>query len=159
MHDRHLPAHLVEDVVDATTASRIVFMVDAEVEDGELQLPHHLHGRLEVARFHHALIEVIRQFGAGLEMAGDEVQGLALPAPVLHELAGQFHRVPGHAADAGHRQVIDAGEHVVQAVAELVEQGGHLVVGEQGRLRTDGWREIAGQVGHRGLHLLVAHPA
>jgi hypothetical protein len=33
-------------------------------------------------------------------VAGDEVQGFALPAPVLHELAGPFHRVRGHAAQS-----------------------------------------------------------
>jgi hypothetical protein len=42
----------------------------------------------------HALT-VLRQRLAGLVMAGDQVQCLALPAPVLHELAGQFDGVPG----------------------------------------------------------------
>ncbi|SUD58028.1 Uncharacterised protein [Ectopseudomonas oleovorans] len=46
--------------------------------------------------------------------------------------------------------MLDAGQQVMQAMAEFVEQGGDLIVGQQRRLAAD-WRgEVAHQVGHRG---------
>ena len=47
--------------------------------------------------------------------------------------------------------MIHAGEHVVQAVAELVKQGLDLVMGEQHWLAVHRGREIAGHVGDRDL--------
>jgi len=47
------------------------------------------------------------------------------------ELAGQFHRVPLHAADTRDAEVFDFSQQVVQAVAELVEQGDDFIVREQ----------------------------
>jgi hypothetical protein len=47
---------------------------------------------------------------------------------------------------------------VVQAVAELVEQGDDVVVGEQGRLAADRPGEVAVEVGHRGLDALALAP-
>jgi hypothetical protein len=43
-------------------------------------------------------------------------------------------------------------QQVVQAVAELVEQGDHLVVGELRRLAAHRPGEVAVQIGHRGLY-------
>lgn len=88
-------------------------------------------------------------------MAGDKRQRLRLPAPVLHELARQLNRVPRHAADAGHARGIDAGQHVVQAVAEFVEQSDHFIMGKQRRLAANRTVKVAGQVGHRFLQRTV----
>ncbi len=60
-----------------------------------------------------------------------------LPAEVLHELARQLDGVPFDAGDAGHAEVVDLRQHVLQAVAELVEQRGHVVVRQQRRLAVD----------------------
>lgn len=60
-------------------------------------------------------------------------------APVLHELRRQLHGVPLHTVDAGAVPVPHRREHVLQAVAELVEQSFNLVEG-------DGEKE-AGQMG------------
>ena len=46
----------------------------------------------------------------------------------------QFDRIPFDAGDARHAELVDLRQHVVQAVAELVEQRDHFVVGEQRRL-------------------------
>ena len=54
------------------------------------------------------------------------VDGGAVVTPVLHELGRQFHRVPLHPVDAGAVPVNHRGEHVLQTVPELVEQGFHL---------------------------------
>ncbi len=86
-------------------------------------------------------------------MGGDQGQGLRVPAPVFQELAGQFHGIPGHAVDSGYVQYVDLGQHVVQAVAELMEQGGDFVVGQQRRLAIHRRREVTGQEGHRQLQL------
>ncbi len=147
-HHRHFVAHLLQDLVDAPAPLRIVLEVDAEIEERELHLAQHLHGRLEVSRGEHALEERLRQRLAGLVVAGEEIQGLALPAPVLHELGRQFHRVPGNPGDPGNGGPVHLGEHVVQAVSELVEQCLHLVVGEQRRFVPHGRSEVAGHEGH-----------
>lgn len=49
-------------------------------------------------------------------------------APVLHELRGQLNGIPLHPVDAGAVPVDHGGQHVLQAVAELMEQGFHLCV-------------------------------
>ena len=76
-------------------------------------------------------------------MAGHALQHVPLPAEVLHELAGQLDRVPFHAVDAGHAEVLDARQQVVQAVAEFVEQGQHFVVREERGLAAHRPGEIA----------------
>ena len=79
------------------------------------------------------------------------LQHVPFPAEILHELAGQLDRVPFDAVDARDAEVLDAGEQVVQAVAEFVEQRDHFVVREQRRLAADRRGEIAVQVGDRRL--------
>jgi hypothetical protein len=92
---------------------------------------------------------------AGFHVGGHVLHHVPFPAEVFHELGGQFHRVPFHAVDARHAQVLDLGEQVVQAVAEFVEQGDDVVVGEQGRFAADGAGEVAVEVGDRGLDTLA----
>ena len=65
------------------------------------------------------------------------LQHVPLPAEVLHELARQLDRVPFDAGDAGDAEVVDLRQHVVQAVAELVEQRDDVVVRQQRRLAAD----------------------
>ena len=84
-------------------------------------MTHALHAGLEIARCLHALEQGCRQWCAGLVVGGEQVQYLALPTEIFHELRGQLDRVPGHAVDAGHADPVHAREHVVQAVAEFVE--------------------------------------
>ena len=85
-------------------------------------------------------------------MMGHRFHDVPFPGPVLHELAGQLHGIPFHTRDARDRQRVHLREHVVQAVAELVEERGHVVVGEQGGLTVDRRLEVAHQIGHRCLH-------
>ena len=88
---------------------------------------------------------------AGLPVPREQRQRLALPGEVLHELARQFDRVPFHAADAGDAGKIDFGQQMMQAVAEFVEQRGHVVVRQQRRLLRRRRREVAGQIGDRQM--------
>ncbi|MNJ14934.1 hypothetical protein D3C77_91690 [compost metagenome] len=55
--------------------------------------------------------------------------------------------------------MLDTGQQVMQAMAELVEQGGDFVVGQQRRLARGGRGEVAHQVGHRALQLAVSGQA
>ena len=80
-------------------------------------------------------------------MRGEQVEGLALPGPVLHELARQLDGIPGHAANTSDTGGVDLGEHVMQAMPELVEQGLDLVMAEQCRVVADRRGDVAGQKG------------
>ena len=139
----------------ATALLRVVLHVQAEIEQCELELAHHLHRRLEILRRDHALVQIIRNLLAGLVVPGNHLQRFPFPAPVLKELAGQFDGIPGNTVDAGHTWIVDAGQHVMQAVAEFMEQGLDLVVGQQCRLVTDRRREVAGEVGDWCLHVVI----
>jgi hypothetical protein len=89
------------------------------------------------------------------------LEHVPLPAEVFHELARQLDRVPLDAADARHVALVHLREHVVQAVAELVEEGGHVVVREQRRLAVHAAGEVAHQLRDGRLqHAVVgAQPA
>lgn len=125
--------------------------MQAEIEQAELQLAQNKHRRLVVFRRQHFLQQLLRQRFTGFIMAGDKRQRFRLPAPVLHKLARQLDRIPRHPADAGNPGGVDASQHMVQTVAELVEQGDHFVMGEQRRLAVDRAVEVTGQVGDRLL--------
>ena len=75
-------------------------------------------------------------------------------APVLHELRRQLDRVPLHATDARHQALLHRRQHVLQRVAELVEERLHLAEGHQRGLVTDGRRLIADHVRARQAHAL-----
>jgi hypothetical protein len=69
---------------------------------------------LEVARRPHFFKQGKRQAFAALHMGRHVADDFPLPAEVFHELAGQLHRVPLYAADAGHIAFIDLREQMVQ---------------------------------------------
>ena len=82
---------------------------------------------------------------------------VVVPGEILHELARQLDRIPGHAVDAGDAGEIDTRQEVVQHVPELVEQGYDIGVRNQ---RTApgvrvGRREIAHQITDRQGRLAV----
>ena len=94
-----------------------------------------LHAGLEGARRLQFPQHLDRQRLAGLDVARDQRQHFLAPGEVLHELARQLDGVPRHAVDAGDARVIDARQHVMQAVTELVEQRQDFVVRQQRRAR------------------------
>jgi hypothetical protein len=55
----------------------------------------------------------------------------------------------GDAVDAGDARVVDTRQHVVQPVAELVEQRDHVVVRQQRGRAPGRRREVADQIGDR----------
>ena len=134
---------------------RIELGVQTEIEQAELQLTQNEQRRLIVLRRQHFIQQRFRQRLTGFVMAGDERQRFRLPAPVFHKLARQLDRIPRHAVDAGYARRFDARQHVVQAVAELVEQRGHFIVSEQRRFALYRAIEVTGQVRHRLLQTAI----
>ncbi len=88
-------------------------------------------------------------------MAGDKRQRFWLPAPVFHKLTRQLDRIPRHPADAGNARHVDARQHVMQAVSELMEQRGDFVMGKQRRFAVHRTVKVTGQVGNRFLQAAV----
>ena len=131
LEGRDLIPYLLQDLVDPTTTERIVFQVDAEVEEGEFELACHLRGGLEVLGGPQALEEILGDRRAGFHMAGDQVQRLPFPTPVFQKLTWQFHGIPGYAGDSAHGRVVDPGQQVVQAMTAFVKDGQYLGMGEQ----------------------------
>ena len=124
------------------------------VEQGKLHLAQGLHAALEVFGRQHFVEQGAGQGLACFYVGGHVAQHIPFPAEVFHELAGQLHRVPLHAADAGYARFVHLREHVVQAVTKLVEQGDDVVVREQGRLARHAFGKVAYQVRHGCLQRL-----
>ena len=97
-----------------------------------MQLPYLEVCRVEILGRCEFCDELVRYHLAGAVVAGEALEVLRLVAPVFHYLRRQFDEVAG---DVGACQGLIAalGEDAVEGVAELVEEGGELVVGEQGR--------------------------
>ena len=68
-HDGDFGAHLAQDLQHPAAALPGVFRVHAEVEQRELQLPHHLQPGMEAARGDEARLLLGRQRQAALEVA------------------------------------------------------------------------------------------
>ena len=88
----------------AVGAARVVD-VEGQVDRPEAQLPHLLPAAHEAARRHHLAVQLVRKGLARVMVGSEQLQCLPLPGPVLHELAGQLHPVPGYvqAAASAHR--------------------------------------------------------
>ena len=92
-------------------------------------------------------------------MPGHVLEDFPLPAEVLHELAGQFDRIPFDAVDARDAEVFDLRKQVVQPVAGFMEERDRVIVGEECRLAAHRTRKIAVEVGHRRLDTLGSAPS
>ncbi len=123
--------------------------MEAEIEQAELQLAQNKQRRPVIFRCQHFIQQLFRQRLAGFIVTGDKRQRLRLPAPVFHKLARQFDRIPRHPTDPGNTSGFNAGQHMVQAVTELVEQGDHFVMGKQRRFTIYRAVEVAGQIRDR----------
>src|SRR5689334_21528845 len=97
----------------------VPFAVQLQIHESETELTHLGVGRAKRLRAFHFLEQIVRNRRARLEVTGKQVQRLALPAPVLHDLRRQLDEIPGHTGsrEAAH---FHAAEEVMQQVAELV---------------------------------------
>jgi hypothetical protein len=99
--------------------------------------------------------QFLRDHLVGFGMARIDFQHRRLRSVVLHELRRELGVVTRAAAGAGKSRVAYLRQQAVQAVAELVEQGFHLVVTEQRgfTLRRHGDVQVIGYDGPYGLAL------
>ena len=126
------------------------------VGHAERELAHVGVGRQVVLRRHDALDQLGGHRLARLIVDGPQVEELLLGGPVLHNLRRELDEV---AVDvrAGERLVGTLAQHAVQRVAELVEEGLHLVKGQQRGLRLGGLREVHHQRHQRAGLFAVDH--
>ena len=125
-----------------TIARRIVIPMQLQIDKPESQLPH-LPVRAAISpRPDHLLKQILGDRFAGLIMARKQIQRLPLPAPVLHDLAGQFHEIPRHRRS---RQTphLHAAQHMMQQMPELMKDRLHLAMCQQSRLVSDRRCQIA----------------
>ena len=87
------------------------------------------------------------------------MQEFLFDGEVLHELGGEFHKVPIYIGST-QASVGGIGKHTVQAVSELVQEGFHLTEGQQGRLVLCRFGEVHhnGYVGTAVLAGLFVNP-
>ena len=97
---------------------------------------------VEFSRGQEPLQQIVRQRLAGLVVAGELLQHLGPLLPVLVELRRQLDEIGEHGG-ARQRRIGHVGEHAVQAVAELVEQGAGIVGRQQRGLGSGALGEIA----------------
>ncbi len=90
-------------------------------------------------------------------MPRKQIERLAFPAPVLHDLAGQFDEVPRHGG-AGQALHFHAAQHMMQQMAELMEDGFHFAMRQQRRLVADRRRQVAADTADVGLRLPAVYP-
>ena len=104
---------------------RIVVDVQREIDGSEAELAHlHVGGAIG-ARALHLLEEVIGDGRAGFVVAREQVQRLALGAPVLHDLRRQLDEVLRHAR-AGQAPHAHPAQAMVEQMSELVKEARHL---------------------------------
>ena len=138
--------HFVEIAAEVGTGIDVQF----EVNLGEGQLTHVGRGTHVVARGDHLVEELLRDDFTRFVMAGEEIERLAIPAVVLHNLRGQLNEVPG---DIGARERFHFhfAQQRMQQVAELVEDGFDFAVGQKGRLAVHRRAHVAHHQGQVGL--------
>ncbi len=140
---------------DFSPLLRVKLRVQTEIKQTELQLTQNKQRCLVVFRRQHFIQQFLRQRLTGLKVTRDKRQRFRLPTPVLHKLARQFDRIPWHTVDTGNARGFDTGQHMVQTVAELVEQGDHFIVGKQRRFTVHRTVKVTGQVSDRLLQCAV----
>ena len=82
------------------TFKRGVTCVPSHIEQAEANLAEAGVCRVEVGGIQKALYQFVRYQFSGLVMAGKRLQVLLLEGKVLHELRGEFHKVPIHIGPA-----------------------------------------------------------
>jgi hypothetical protein len=128
-----------------------VLGVQQHVEQRELDLAQRLHAALEVLGRHHLVEQRARQRLAGVHMGGHVRSTSHSQQKFSMNWLGSSTASHSTPLMPGHVAFVHLGQHVVQAVAELVEQGDDVVVRQQRRLAIHAVGKVAHQVRHRGL--------
>ena len=124
-----------------------------QVKLGHAQLGHGVKARHEET----ALLQLHQHIGRHglirLPVAGIGHHALRNPHPVLIHLAGQLHKIAGHAG-AGVGVKLHIAQHAVQRMPELMEQRQHIQVREKSRLAGGGRLQVA----HQHAEMRRTHP-
>ena len=118
-----------------------------------MALAEQVRGGAEIAGRIDLVEDRLGQRGAGIDMGGHRQQGRLVEAPVFHELAGKLDGIPLDVVDAGGIGLVDRGQHVLEAVAEFMEEGGDLQKGHQRGFAAFRRRLVADQVGDGDLQV------
>ncbi|AUX44084.1 uncharacterized protein SOCE26_055440 [Sorangium cellulosum] len=130
--------------------------VELQIDRRERELPLRRERPPEAARPGHRLEEAVRDLLARRVVLREQVEHLARPRPLLEHLARRLDEVAhGRGPRVGGQ--LRAREEVVQHVPELVEEGHHVLVGHERRLRP-GLREVALERRDRRLPRPVVEP-
>ena len=124
--DQRLRVDPALNVQDRIRPLRIEMFVQLHVEQAEVHLPERVAALAEGPGAEQAVDDFIGKRFVRLVMASQSFERTPVVAPVFHELAGDLHRVPFHVGYARRHAVIYGGQHVLEGMAELVEQGLHL---------------------------------
>ena len=146
--DQRLPVDPALHVQDRLRSRGIEVLVQLHVEQAEVHLPEGIASFPEGPGAEQAVDGFIGEGFAGLVVPGQAFERRPVVTPVLHELAGDLHRVPFHVGYPGRHAEVDGGQHVLEGVAELVKEGFHLPERHEGRFATDGLALVADHVGH-----------
>ena len=145
-----------------------VLHVQIEVQFAKAELAHDVAGAAVVFGGDHLLKQTRGDGLAAFVMLREEIEALAFPAEVFHQLRGQLDEVPVN-TDAIERGNFDVAAELVQQVAELMENGADLVVREQRWAIADGRGHVAADEAEmeaaivfatrRDAHFEVVHPS
>ncbi|CAI8168883.1 MAG: Uncharacterised protein [Synechococcus sp. CC9902] len=149
IHHGGADGDLAPQFIRAAAQLRTPLAVQAQITQGEVHLSQGAKPGIEGSTVQKFAEFLLGQGFTGLPMERHAHQGAAIEAPVLHELAGELHRIPFHVADACSLRLLNGGEHVLQAMAELVEEGLHLFKAHQAGNVPHRRGLIADQIGHR----------
>ena len=136
-------------LVRALSELRAPLAVQPQITQGEMHLAKGGQAGIEGAAVLEFAVLLLRKRFARLPVASHTHQGAAIEAPVLHELAGEFDGIPLHVADPGRLRLFDGGEHVLEAMTELMEEGFHLLEAHQAGGVPHRRGLVADQVGNR----------
>ena len=149
VHHGGADGDLTPQFIRAAPQLRAPLAVQAQITQSEMHLTQGAKPGIEGAAVQKFVEFLLGQGFTGLPVERHAHQGAAIEAPVLHELAGELHRIPFHVADACSLRFLNGGEHVLQAMAELVEEGLHLFKAHQAGNVSHRRGLIADQIGHR----------
>ena len=127
-----------------------------QIHQSESELAHLGVGGAEIARVAHLLQKLGRDRRAGLVVPRKQIQRLAFPGPVLHDLRRQLHEIPRH-VHAGEAAQLHAAQTMVQQMAELVKNGLDLAMRQQRRAILAGRRQVAADQAQ--MRILTVRPS
>ena len=126
---------------DDIVSKRFLLCIISHVEQAKRHLSQTGISHIVVAALDDAIDQFVRNRLTRLIMEGEGAQEFLFDGEVLHELRGQLNKIPPYIRSA---QALETGigQHAMQRMAKLVEEGLHLAQCQQGRFLLRGFCEI-----------------